>query len=118
MANEQNLIPAVKGEPSRNPKGRPKGSFDRVTIIRRVLDMPLDDLLDEDERPAWLKKQRKKTVYEAMNIRMALSSINGDTQAYNALTKALGDKIDVNIDYPVALVEFIGDDDDEDDSKG
>ena len=39
MANIQNLKPAKKGEPSRNPKGRPKGSRDRATIVRYWLEV-------------------------------------------------------------------------------
>ena len=37
--NLQNLKPAKKGEPSRNPKGRPKGSRDRATIVRYWLEV-------------------------------------------------------------------------------
>jgi len=41
MANNpnaaKNLIPAKKGEPSRNPKGRPKGSKDAKTVYREML---------------------------------------------------------------------------------
>ena len=104
---------------SGNPNGRPKGSFDRTTIIKRVLEMDLDLLLDEDERPRWLKKQDKRTVYEAMNIRMALSAINGDTKAYNALNRALGDKLDINVggDLKIALVEFVNGNDTSSDTK-
>lgn len=38
MANEGNLIPAQKGE-VRNPAGRTKGSKNRSTIVRELLEM-------------------------------------------------------------------------------
>ena len=38
MPNEQNLIPAKKGE-IRNPKGRGKGARNRATIVKQWLDV-------------------------------------------------------------------------------
>jgi len=35
-----NLIPAKKGEPSRNPNGRPKKEFCIPDILRRIADEP------------------------------------------------------------------------------
>lgn len=37
MANEHNLIPAKPGE-VRNPKGKPKGTRNRSTIVREALE--------------------------------------------------------------------------------
>ena len=36
MANDENLIPAKKGE-VRNPNGRPKGSKNTTTLIREAI---------------------------------------------------------------------------------
>ena len=41
MPNEQNLIPAKKGE-IRNPKGRGKGARNRKTIVREWLMVEQD----------------------------------------------------------------------------
>jgi Family of unknown function (DUF5681) len=37
--NNENLKPARKGEPSRNPAGRPVGSRNRASVLRKWLDV-------------------------------------------------------------------------------
>lgn len=43
MPNAENLIPAQKGE-VRNPKGRGKGTRNRSTILRELLDLNENEL--------------------------------------------------------------------------
>ena len=38
MPNPENIIPPKKGEPSRNPNGRPKGVRNRSTIVKYWLE--------------------------------------------------------------------------------
>ncbi len=40
--NNENLIPPKPGEPSRNPNGRPKGSKNRSTVLREILQMVIE----------------------------------------------------------------------------
>lgn len=59
MANEQNLIPAKEGEPSRNPDGRPKGSRNRSTILNEILQhikegKDLDGTMTKRELEYWI----------------------------------------------------------------
>ena len=56
MANEENLKSWSKGE-SGNPKGRPKGSKNRSTIVRELLEVLLkrkNPLTGEEE---WLSAE-------------------------------------------------------------
>lgn len=42
IAGHPNLKPAKKGEPSRNPAGRPKGAHKLGTLVRRALEKAAD----------------------------------------------------------------------------
>lgn len=76
MPNPQNLIPAKKGE-VRNPKGKPKGTLNLETRVRRLLE-------GQDELPPAIKKTivsavgSNKTALDAMIIVGILQSLQGD----------------------------------------
>ncbi len=91
MANDQNLIPAQPGE-VRNPNGRPKGSVNRKTILNWLLfEADLEQMELITKKPAWFDKVKPKTLYETMTIAMAIQAMSGDTKAFNALNRALGE---------------------------
>ena len=91
MANDQNLIPAQPGE-VRNPNGRPKGSVNRKTILNWLLfEADLESLDLITKKPGWFDKVKPKTLYETMTIAMAIQAMSGDTKAFNALNRALGE---------------------------
>ena len=62
MANEQNLIPAKKGE-VRNPKGRGKGVLNSKTRLLRLLE-----LVTETKEPSYWRDRR---IYNSRAIRYA-----------------------------------------------
>lgn len=78
MANEHNLIPAKKGE-VRNPNGRPKGSKNRSTIIRRWLEA-----IDKGKNPI-SGEMENMSVEDKMTLSILAKALNGDTSAYKAL---------------------------------
>ena len=78
MANDENLIPAGKGE-IRNPKGKPKGTKNRSTIAKEVLSAMMDGA-DLDGIKG------KFTVQDLMTFAMAKKAIQeGDVAAYKAI---------------------------------
>ena len=99
MANEQNLIPAKKGE-VRNPNGRPKGVKNWHTIVQDILgdEELFQALLDSaDRRPDWVEKLNKKNGATAIVAVMTLRALEGDKQAAEWLRKTgFGDKLDLS----------------------
>lgn len=78
MANEENLRPFEKGE-SGNPNGRPKGSRNRSTIIRELLEA-----LFNGKDP--LTGEERQDNYESVISRsMIKKAMDGDVSAYNAI---------------------------------
>lgn len=91
MANPQNLTVPAKGE-VRNPNGRPKGSVNRKTILNYLLfEADIEQLGIIKNKPDWWGKVKPRTVYEVMTVAMAAKAMSGDTRAFNALNKALGE---------------------------
>lgn len=115
MANNpnaaDNLIPPVKGE-IRNPNGRPAGVPNRKSILQYILfDADIDEMGIIKNKPEWWGKVKPKSLYEVMTIAMGAKASSGDSNAYKALNKALGDRVEVEGNLNVALVEFIGEED-------
>lgn len=110
MANEQNLIPAKKGE-VRNPKGKPKGTLHLSTHIQNALNDPEFELKLKDG--SIMREMPIKAI-----IKTAIAkSVSGDTRAMEWLAKhGYGEKVNLELSgsLNVALVEFIGDNEDED----
>lgn len=113
MANDENLIPAKKGE-VRNPKGKPKGTLNWSTVVKRLLD---DEefyqkiLATNKKSPEWLKYIPTKNAAHAIASAMMVKAMSGDKKAADWLRKTgFGDKVDVTTDgkpLNVALVEFV-----------
>lgn len=77
---------------SGNPKGRPKGTPSRKTILEYYLfeaDMAEMDI--KVSKAAWGNKVKPTKLYEVMTLAMAIKAMNGDHKAFDALNKALGD---------------------------
>jgi hypothetical protein len=84
--NEQNLNPFKPGE-SGNPNGRPKGSRNRATIAREVLEMAR---ILPKEKFDILKKNypsitNDMSVEKIASIVLANNAIGGDANSYKAL---------------------------------
>jgi hypothetical protein len=113
MANPQNIEPhKFKPGQSGNPKGRPPGRKSLATIIR--------ELENEDFDWKHIPIKNKEAVaamgspFQAIVMVAVGQAVSGDKAAREWLRKAgYGDKLDVTSDgekLNVALVQFIGDD--------
>lgn len=94
MANEQNLIPAKKGE-VRNPKGKPKGTIHLSTHIQNMLNDPEFELKLKDG------SLLKGAPIVAIIKTAVAKSVSGDTRAMEWLAKhGYGEKLRLEIDDP------------------
>jgi hypothetical protein len=78
MANEENLIPAQKGE-VRNPNGRPKGSKNRSTIARRWLEV------NQSLKNPLTGESETMSQEDLMTLALIKKAREGDVAAYKAL---------------------------------
>ena len=94
MANEQNLIPAKKGE-IRNPNGKPKGTRHLSTIIRNIMediDWSKTNLKNKDEVQA---KYGTKG-WDALTYVAVTKAMAGDPQAMKWLAEnGYGKQVDI-----------------------
>ena len=82
MANEQNLIPAQKGE-VRNPNGRPKGVPNSKTRLLRFLE-----LVQIKTNPITGEKE-EFTVAEQLDLMVLQKAFKGDLRAYQEILDRL-----------------------------
>jgi len=78
MANEENLIPAKKGE-IRNPNGRPKGAKNRSTIARKWLEV------NQSLKNPLTGEQETMSQEDLMTLALIKKAREGDVTAYKAL---------------------------------
>lgn len=82
-SGHKNLIPAKKGEPSRNPNGRPKGSPNRATVLRKWLDIATK--VKNPETGEMLEG----TVEDRVAMALIAKAIKGDVQAIKEINDSL-----------------------------
>lgn len=85
MANNQNLIPAKKGE-VRNPKGRGKGVQNTKTRLTKLLEVS-----DNTINPL-SKEVELLSIAEQLDIAQIKKALCGDTRAYIAILERLEGK--------------------------
>ena len=85
MANEQNLIPAQKGE-VRNPNGRPKGVPNSKTRLLRILE------LVQKKRNPVTGQDEEFSIAEQMDLQLINKALKGDMKAYEILMDRLEGK--------------------------
>ena len=78
MPNEDNLIPAKKGE-VRNPNGRPKGAKNRSTIARQWLEV------NQSLKNPLTGEQELMSQEDLMTLALVKKAREGDVAAYKAL---------------------------------
>ena len=78
MANEQNLKPFGKGN-NANPNGRPKGSKNRSTIVKELLEFV------SSQKNVLTGEQQTLTQEQSITLAMLLKANKGDVNAYKAL---------------------------------
>lgn len=99
--NGGTLNPPSKGDPSPNPNGRPKGSLNRSTILRKYLS-------------AFMKGKNPITGEEenlTVEDRMALSMIGqvifkGNVQAYNSVNDNVYGKLTEKLESNITTTEY------------
>ena len=91
MSNKDNLIPFNKGV-SGNPKGRPKGSKNRSTIVRDIFDSisVLDSFSFNDLESKFPHIKNNMSIEYLMTLIQVNKAIfNEDTRAYKVLMESL-----------------------------
>lgn len=96
MANEQNLIPAKKGE-IRNPKGRPKGLPNAKTRYKRLLEV-----ISKMPHPV-TGEEEEFTQLEIMDMKIMQKALKGDIKAYEVIMDRLEGKATQPVDMSVAV---------------
>ena len=98
--NDQNLIPPKKGE-IRNPKGKPKGTLNLKTLIRKVLDKEID--IDD---PLIKNSKTKKRIIEAGLEKQAKRWMDGDNTAGKDLLDRYFGKAKDNLNIKAEVTTF------------
>jgi len=79
MPCPENIIPPKKGEPSRNPNGRPKGSLNRKTTLKKWLSC------EEKVKNPITKEFENLTQYDMIALGLISKARKGDAQASKIL---------------------------------
>ena len=85
MANEQNLIPAKKGE-VRNPNGKPKGVQNSKTRLLRLLE-----LVTKFRNPV-TGEEEEFSIAEQLDMQIIAKARKGDLKAYEIILDRLEGK--------------------------
>jgi hypothetical protein len=103
----QNLVKPKPGE-VRNPTGRPRGSLDMATRIKRILGNEIDwDKIAINNVEDLKMRYGNSAVAEAMIWVQVTKALLGDTAAFNALRKAAyGDSVTLEPDMPQNVVHI------------
>ncbi len=103
--SKANLIPPKKGE-VRNPAGKPKGTLNSKTVIRKWLEME-EEIMDPIS-----KKKVRMTQFDAISLAQLSKARSGNTQAFNALMDRLEGKplykldVNANVNLSDEPIEF------------
>ena len=85
MANNENLNPPYKPGESGNPAGRKKGSRNRSTIVREMLERAALDSVKESQKGAMGEDFDPATVADQITAAVVAKALLGDVQAFNSL---------------------------------
>lgn len=110
MANNQNLKPAKKGEPSRNPHGRPPipEAFKKMRALSKETFKKLGDALVSSDLKTLERAYKDGTIIERAVASIMLNIIKkGDMSALNILLPWLigkvPDKVEVLMPKPTVI---------------
>jgi len=92
MPKPENIIPPKKGE-VRNPKGKPKGTLNRSTLLKKWLSVQMDVT-----RPDTGKKE-KMELFDAVTLALIQKALKGDVIAYKEIMDSLHGKLTDKIDH-------------------
>lgn len=88
----ENMRPAKKGE-VRNPKGRPKGSLNRTTLIKKWIEV------SESIKNPITGKMQQLTQADIMTLALIKKARQGDVQAFRELMDGAFGKITEQVDH-------------------
>jgi hypothetical protein len=86
MANPENIIPPKKGE-VRNPKGKPKGTKNRSTILKKWMTVAAKIKHPETE------EMLNGIVEDKVQLALIAKALSGDVQAIKEINDTLYGKI-------------------------
>ncbi len=86
MPKPENIIPPVKGE-RRNPNGRPLGSKNRKTLLKKWLELSADVLAPISN------DQFNGTVEDAVYIALIKKALDGDVNAIKEISDTMYGKL-------------------------
>ena len=90
-----NLKPFKTGYDERRQCGRKKGSINRKTAVKRLLEAPVDLNLALDQTArTYCQELRDKSFLEVLNIALLNRGLAGDTRAATLLLNTLADAED------------------------
>lgn len=86
MPHPENIIPPKKGE-RRNPNGRPKGSKNRATVLKKWISISAKIKHPENDSTI------KGTMEDKVNLALLTKALTGDVQAIKEINDTLYGKI-------------------------
>lgn len=92
MANPENIIPPKKGE-IRNPNGRPSGSKNRKTLLKKWLELSADVLAPITNA------KFEGTVEDAVYIALVKKALDGDVNAIKEISDTMYGKLKDSMEH-------------------
>lgn len=98
MANDENLKPWQAGQ-SGNPAGKPKGTRNRATVIREILEQAAVDAFSPQLSTYFEAhpEQKPKTIQDQMALAIAVKALHGDVAAFKELMDGVHGKLTENV---------------------
>ncbi len=84
MANSENLTPWKPGH-SGNPKGRPKGSRNRSTIMRELLELTAVENVKDYQKAIMGDDFQPDTIADQIAAAIVMKALDGDVAAFKEL---------------------------------
>jgi hypothetical protein len=101
MPCPENIIPPKKGE-IRNPKGKPKGTKNRATILKKWIKVKVK--IKDKSNP--LLREITGTVEDEIILALIHKGRSGDVQAIKEINDTLYGKIHDEIDHNVTIPQL------------
>lgn len=99
MPNPENIIPPKKGEPSRNPNGRPKGVRNRSTIVKYWLEA-----IKEAKNPI-TGQLEQLPIQDQLVLALIGKALKGDVAAFKELMDSGHGKITEKIESTQTIIQ-------------
>lgn len=92
MSNNSQLKPFQQGFDPRRQRGRKKGSVNRKTAVRKLLEANVDmNLVVDQQAREYCEKLKDKTFLEAVSVALLNKALTGETKSANILLNTLAE---------------------------